>query len=207
MKETTKATLRRNAEKFDWKSVFSGTGIDIGPGDDPHRLASVTFDKHDGDANFISLKFKKVQFDWVHASQVLEHMVNPKAAILDWFKIVKAGGYIVITVPSWELYEGMIWPSRFNPDHKSTWSLWQKGSPAPHHVYVPDFVSWIISLGHSVIRSKLIDTNYSYKVGTSKDQTLSTAEAFIEIVIRKGGKIENRRLTVEPRSTQCSPAP
>lgn len=191
-KETTKAQIRRmrenNAGLFHWDSVFKGKILDAGSGDDPINLPNVTpFDTPQGDLNHLSRYFKPETFDVIHSSNSLEHLYDPKAALADWLKVVKPGGHLVITVPSWELYEGMQWPSRYNPDHKSSWSLWQKGSPAPIHVFLPDFLD---SFKNScdVLLCRLVDTNYNYKVGTSSDQTWifeHSIEAFLEFVLRK----------------------
>ena len=182
MKETTKAMKRRmHDEPGLWSAVFGGTGIDVGCGDDPLVIAAEFFDKKQGDANKLDEYFARNQFHFLHASHCLEHMDQPMNALGRWHKIVKPGGYLVIVVPDWCLYEGMIWPSRYNPDHKSTWSLWLPDSPAPNHVLVPELrhFFWLY-------RWRLIDTNYNYKVGTLIDQTLDpNVEASIEFIIKK----------------------
>jgi predicted SAM-dependent methyltransferase len=175
-------------EKPFWDKVFTGKGIDIGAGDDLIAIeGAVGFDVEDGDANRIHEYFSPNSFDYVHASQCLEHMHDPVQALKSWMKILKQGGYAVVTIPSWELYEGMVWPSRYNPDHKSTFSMWQKGSPAPNHVLFPDWLK--DNFGeHKVEMCRLVDTNYNYKVGTSVDQTFNrenAVEAFIEFILKK----------------------
>jgi SAM-dependent methyltransferase len=191
MKESSKAMERRfKSEKSPlFKKIFQGKGIDIGAGDDLIKVDGVIgFDVEDGDANHLDQYFEAESFDFIHASQCLEHMIDPKAALTSWLKVLKKGGYAVISIPSWELYEGMIWPSRFNPDHKSTWSLWQKGSPAPTHVWLPEFLEYFTMFDYKLIYCELIDTNYNYKIGTSVDQTYpyeNRVEAFIEFVLQK----------------------
>lgn len=191
MKESSKAMERRfKSEKSPlFSEIFKGKGIDIGAGDDLIKVDGVIgFDMADGDANHLDRYFPEESFDFIHASQCLEHMINPKSALESWLKVLKKGGYAVISIPSWELYEGMVWPSRFNPDHKSTWSLWQKGSPAPTHVWLPEFLEYFTMFDYKLIYCDLIDTNYNYKIGTSVDQTYpyeNRVEAFIEFVLRK----------------------
>ncbi len=175
-------------EKPFWEEVFTGKGIDIGAGDDLIDIDGVVgFDVQDGDANRLHDYFPASSFDYIHASQCLEHMHDPVAALESWMKVLKVGGFAVITIPSWELYEGMVWPSRYNPDHKSTFSMWQKGSPAPNHVLFPD---WLLNnfSQHKIEICRLVDTNYNYSIGTKMDQTYDRAnavEAFIEFVIKK----------------------
>lgn len=205
MNETAKAHRRRFVEQatglFDWSKVIRGTLLDVGAGADPHPLATALFDKEGsipplettaqfitGDANHLSTYYPPESFDTLHASQCLEHMLDPWAATEDWLKVVKHGGHMVITIPDWCLYEGMQWPSRFNGDHKSTWSMWLKGSPAPYHIYLPDYAKRIKALGTRFWRIELCDANYDYHVGTSRDQTwveTDGVEAFIEVVIQR----------------------
>ena len=189
--ESSKAMSRRltsTAESSIWSKIFQGKGIDIGAGDDLIQVEGVVgFDVQDGDANRIHEYFPENTFDFVHASQCLEHMHDPVEALKSWMKILKPGGYVVVTIPSWELYEGMIWPSRYNPDHKSTFSMWQKGSPAPNHVLLPD---WLLNNfdEHHIEICRLVDTNYDYTIGTRVDQTFDRekgVEAFIEFVLKK----------------------
>lgn len=187
MKESSKAMLRR-MKSPEWKKAFAGRGIDVGCGDDIIDVPDVVgFDMQDGDANTLDEYFDADSFDFLHASQCLEHMRDPRTALKSWIRVVKPGGYLIITIPSWELYEGMIWPSRFNPDHKSTFSLWQKGSPAPHHCHLPSWLFENFPECH-VLRCELIDDNYDYSIGTRVDQTYDFAkkvEAFIEILLVK----------------------
>jgi SAM-dependent methyltransferase len=190
MNETSKAMRRRWCEAeqgiFPWKKIFQGRGIDIGCGPDKLPFdACEAFDKEQGDANRLSEYFPPDSFDYLHSSQSLEHMANPRAALKEWMKVVRPGGFVIVAVPSWELYEGMQWPSRYNPDHKATFSMSLRGSPAPIHILLPDFLQ---ELNATTLLCRLVDANYDYKVGTTKDQTWDESdgvEAFIEMVIQK----------------------
>ena len=191
MKETTKATERRKEEGGYWNEIFKVTGIDVGSGDDPlvcNGAEIKTFDIEDGDANELSKYFEAETFDFLHASQCLEHMHNPWTTILEWAKVVKTGGHLVITVPDFVLYEKLNFPSIWNPDHKSTWSSFVKGSWAPYHVYMPDLVRYCTQKIGEVIIARLIDRNYDYYKRTDVDQTFNfddKVECFQEIVIKK----------------------
>lgn len=187
MKETSKAMNRRVREEkltgFPWKRIFSGKGLDIGSGDDLLPGAQ-PFDKEHGDAEHILDFFKPETFDFVHASHVLEHMHNPTMALSDWFQILKPNGYLIGEVPSWELYEGKRDRSVFNPDHKSTFSMWRKkGGAALPHYHAPTFFT-----DFNPTSVRLIDTNYDYLKGASVDQTFryeDGVECFIEFVLQK----------------------
>lgn len=39
------------------------------------------------------------QFDWIVALEVLEHIVEPKTAVMNWKKLLKPDGKILVTVP------------------------------------------------------------------------------------------------------------
>lgn len=193
-KETSKAMRRRWCEaergEFRWRDVFAGTGIDVGSGDDPLPLdGCIAFDKKNGDANQLTDYFKPESFDYLHASQALEHMHDPVASLASWVAVVKQCGWVVVTVPDVVLYEGMRWPSRYNGDHKTTWSLHLKKSPCPRHVYVPDFLKHFES-EVDVVLCRLLDCNYDYFIGTTHDQTQiesNGVEPWIEIVLQKNG--------------------
>lgn len=164
-----------DAGVFPWKKWMKGRGIDIGCG--PDKVDSpnfIGFDQKDGDANIFSSYFPKEHFDVLHSSQSLEHMHDPVSALRDWLSALKKGGRLIATVPSWELYEGMVWPSRFNPDHKATFSMWQKGSPAHHHCKMPD---WLEQFGQRIMLCRLVDDNYDYKIGSTRDQTWKPEDA------------------------------
>ena len=191
MNETSKAMRRRLIENelqvFNWSEIFSGKGIDVGCGDDKIWYDNcIPFDMKDGDANCIS-KYFPAKFDYLHSSQCLEHMHNPYEAIIEWIKIVKSGGHLIVSIPDWDLYEGKNWPSKYNPDHKSTWSFTHETSPAKYHVNIYKFLDYLKPHCYAK-RAMLVDTNYDYKIESSVDQTFiesNGVEAFIEMVLCK----------------------
>jgi ubiquinone/menaquinone biosynthesis C-methylase UbiE len=189
MKETSKAMRRRFIEDrtgvIPWWKWFRGNGIDIGCGPDKVPFDDcIGFDKEHGDAN--ELTFADNSFSYVHSSQSLEHMRDPATALRNWIGVTKPKGRIIVTVPDFVLYEGLVWPSRYNPDHKSTWSMWLPDSPAPIHCYLPQ---WLEQFDNTkLLLCRVVDTNYDYKILTKKDQTLPEdkgVEAFIEFVLQK----------------------
>jgi len=65
------------------------------------------------------LPFAEGSQDAVYASHCLEHIDDFEGAMQDWFRVLRVGGYLVITVPHKFLYEkkqGL--PSNWNGDHK-----------------------------------------------------------------------------------------
>jgi len=224
MKETSKAMRRRarevlvNDEGLRWSHIFKGHGIDVGSGGDP--LTPVSGQKvwtrmlaragiswgrmqftcqhldvpEGGGDDVTQFVGSNEQFDFVHGSQVLEHAIDPAVMLRSWLKVLRPGGYIVATVPDYELYEGCVWPSRWNGAHRSTWSLRIEKTSAKIHCKLPEWLNREIGnpfgSEFDLKLCRLVDTNYDYRVGTTLDQTLDPdkgVEAFIEFIMKKAG--------------------
>lgn len=186
MNETAKATSRRQRDPF-YATVFRGDAIDIGCGPDPLRadafpdLASVTpWDIGHGDAQFLA-GIQDASFDTVYSSHCLEHMRDVAEAARNWMRVLKPGGHAIIAVPDEDMYESaagcLIWPSRYNPDHKWTFRLdGQKTHTAT--INLADLFA-----EYSILRAERITEHYD--PNRTDDQTLGRAECAIEIVVRK----------------------
>jgi SAM-dependent methyltransferase len=122
------------------RSVLQGNGIDVGCGPDPVTPQARGFDVADGDANEIT-RYVHDQFDFVYASHCLEHMHDPRAAVLEWWKLVRPGGHLFFIVPDEDLYEQGVFPSRFNSDHKATFTISKAQSWSRVSVNVLDLAS------------------------------------------------------------------
>jgi SAM-dependent methyltransferase len=118
-------------------SALRGSGIDIGCGPDPVTPEARRFDIADGDANRIT-EFVHERFDYVYASHCLEHMHRPADAVLEWWRLVKPGGHLFFLVPDEDLYEQGVFPSRFNDDHKATFTISKARSWSPVSINVLD---------------------------------------------------------------------
>jgi len=65
------------------------------------------------------LPFEDGTVDTVFSSHCLEHIQYDHAAIREWMRVLRVGGFVVCMVPSQALYEKRRYlPSRFNADHK-----------------------------------------------------------------------------------------
>ena len=192
MKETTKSTQRRMEEDaagvFPWRQIFTGRGLDVGAGDDPLQFPGCQpFDKGDGDANTLSRYFAPEMFDYIHASHCAEHLHDPSKSIRDWLTLVKPLGHIVLTVPDVGAYERFTCPSRYNPDHKSSWSMIYLGSSFPIHVHIPTWVKQFDDVAITVL-ARYVERNYNWKLKPEFDQTWTLAtgcEIWNEIVFQK----------------------
>ena len=171
---------------FPWRDLFQGRMLDVGAGSDPLPFDNVTaFDQAQGDANHLADYFEPESFDLIHASQVLEHLHDAQQCLKEWLTLLRPGGYIVATVPDWVAYEGMTFPSRWNGDHKASFSMIYRGSTAPKHFHVPTMLD---SLGCNIVLAHFVDTNYDYSLGTVKDQTFvetDQVECWNEFVLQK----------------------
>jgi SAM-dependent methyltransferase len=119
------------------QTILTGSGIDIGCGPDPVNPNVRRFDVEQGDANEIT-NYVHEEFDYVFSSHCLEHMHNPRQAVRGWWKLVRVGGHLIFIVPDEDLYEQGIFPSRFNPDHKATFTIAKHRSWSPVSVNVLD---------------------------------------------------------------------
>ena len=160
--------------------LLKGQGIDIGCGTDPIRPDAKCFDISDGDANEIT-KYIKNQFDYVYASHCLEHMRDPHKAVNEWWQIVKPGGYLFLIVPDEDLYEQGVFPSRFNPDHKATFTISKRKSWFSASVNLYDL---LLSLenGKSIC-IELQDNNYD-RSRMKHGRCYRTASAYVHTIHR-----------------------
>lgn len=122
--ESSKSRQLFTAEE---REFVRGRVLDIGAGADPVTPGAVAFDQAQGDANRITA-FAPGSFDCVYSSHCLEHMHEPVATLKNWWSLVRPGGILFVIVPDEDLYEQGRFPSRFNDDHKSTFTLSKKRS-------------------------------------------------------------------------------
>lgn len=124
--ETQKAHERRFREWFYFK-YCQGKGLDIGyQGSDKNHEpienaigVDTDYPGYDGK----SLPFFDEEVDFVYSSHCLEHIEDYKQALQEWMRVIKFGGYLIITVPHQYLYEKKAFtPSNFNEDHKRFYS-------------------------------------------------------------------------------------
>lgn len=113
----TRAHARRLREGF-FEKYCKGNGIDIGYGGDPVTPDVRGWDIEDGDAHYMA-GIADASYDFVHSSQALEHFQDPALAVTNWWRILKPGGFLIVSVPDRDLFEKKrTLPSRFSADHK-----------------------------------------------------------------------------------------
>jgi len=178
---TNEATKTRAKFSALENKIFCGKGIDIGCGDDPIHETARPFDKKHGDANKIS-KYITEKFDYVFSSHCLEHMLDPYKAIEEWWKLVKLNGYMFIVVPDEDLYEQGVFPSRWNRDHKWTFTMYKKKSWCRQSINIIDLIK---ALRNSMLlKLERQDDRYDYSIA-NVDQTRNDALAQIVFALKK----------------------
>jgi hypothetical protein len=196
MNETSKAAGRRISLGW-YVKYLKGYGIDIGCGPDPITAHCREWDSQDGDAQYMK-GLSNESFDWVYSSHCLEHMVDPYVALLNWWRLVKVGGHLIFAVPDEDLYEQGIWPSRWNLDHKWTFTV-NKTGPKWSTKSVSLFELLATLPNSQVLSVATIDNGYDYSGGVW-DRTLRGGEAAIEVVVRK---VPGPASITNTRSSEC----
>jgi len=69
-----------------------------------------------GDATDLSKLPAGVKFDAVFSSHLLEHLKNPQQVLMDWWRVIKVGGHLVLYLPHKEFYPNVGEPGA-NEDH------------------------------------------------------------------------------------------
>ncbi|MFA8356905.1 tetratricopeptide repeat protein [Burkholderia ubonensis] len=218
MYEQSKAAKRRYRDGDFLSRYFVGDGIDVGAGPDglgryrrqfPAIRSVREWDLADGDAQLLAGAGDDT-FDFLHSSHCLEHMRDPVEALQNWVRVVKPGGYLVISVPDEDMYEQGVFPSRFNPDHKWTFTIQkpQGGSWSPRSI---NLLETLITFS-AVLEVERIQLTREFFDDTlcGQDQTLSpNAECAIELVLRKraAGKVAMDGARPETREAASAPLP
>jgi SAM-dependent methyltransferase len=189
--ETSKSIIRRLSDSRFITRYFVGNGIDIGAGSDSLLNYTTFFPKishvrawdwGDGDAQYMQ-NVPNESYDFIISSHCLEHIVDPYIAMQNWIRILKPKGHMIITVPDEDIYEQKNWPSRYNGDHKTSWTIQKTHSWCPVSINCTDFFRNFPEL--SILKLELLDSHFDY-AKTDIDQTLNpVSESAIEIVLHK----------------------
>lgn len=125
------APYKAESKKVVWHVApyLRGRGLDVGAGDfrvlphaitvdNMHHTAFGFTQKPDiiAEADDLSI-FGDQSMDFVYSSHTLEHVVDLRKTLKEWWRLVKVGGYLVLYLPHEDLYPKMGEPGA-NPDHK-----------------------------------------------------------------------------------------
>jgi SAM-dependent methyltransferase len=198
MKECSKSIARRIHDPDFMNRYFAGNGIDIGGRPDPlalyrelfPRMLSVrTWDWEDGNAQHLA-GVGDESLDFIHSSHCLEHLEDPHEGLANWFRVLRPGGHMIVTVPDEDLYEQGVFPSTFNRDHKWTFTIHKPRSWCDRSINVLEL---LVALGPTaqILKVQLLDASYRYSLPRF-DQTLTpVGECGIEFVVRKRTQAES----------------
>jgi SAM-dependent methyltransferase len=172
---------RRVREGF-FEKYCQGKGIDIGYGGDPVTLDVRGWDIEDGDAHEMP-GIADESFDFVYSSSSLEHMDDPTRAVAKWWKILKTGGYLIISVPDRDLFEKKrTLPSRFSTDHKHFFLL-DRDDP-------PDTIGLVQLVRRTCPGAEIIEARQHTEGHTITDPYKhADGEFFDEVIVRKTGNV------------------
>lgn len=175
--ETSKAHARRVREGF-FEKYCQGEGLDIGCASDPLTPECSGWDLPNGDAQYLD-GVEDESFDFVYSSHCLEHMVDVRIALKNWFRVVREGGTLILYIPHRDLYEKKrTLPSRWNIDHKHMFLIGR--AEAPDTLDIVEEIKVSLT-GYDIEYVKKCDEGHTI------DNPLvhSDGEYSIEIIIRK----------------------
>lgn len=174
------------------KDLLRSSVLDIGAGNDPVVSHARIFDQQHGDANLIT-QYVKEDFDCVYSSHCLEHMHHPSSALKEWWQLVKPNGHLFFIVPDEDLYEQGYFPSRFNGDHKHTFTIAKKQSWSDVSINVLDLVKTLDDA--ELVSVKLNDIGVDRRL--VKHGTYQT-NWFFRTLARFIGSLEKRGMRIIP---------
>jgi len=175
--ETFKARARRMREGF-FEKYSRGKGLDIGFGGDLLTKNCRGWDFEDGDAQYLR-GLKDHSFDFVYSSHTLEDLPDLEAALKNWWRVLKPGGFFILYLPERDLYEKKLTlPSRWNPGHRHFFLL--DRDEKPHTVGLLPLIARTIS-DYELIYAKVCDEGHTI---TDPEQH-SDGEYSLEVVLKK----------------------
>jgi SAM-dependent methyltransferase len=192
MHETSKSVLRRLHDSRFATRYFVGHGIDIGAGPDalaqyaeqfPLMRSCRSWDIQEGDAQVLS-SVDDASLDFAHSAHCLEHMEDPRTALINWLRILKPGGHLIVIVPDEDLYEQGVFPSTFNRDHKWTFTMYKARSWSARSINLLPLLAEFAGRAQT-IKVEQLDATFRFRTPRF-DQTLTPiAECALEFILRK----------------------
>lgn len=70
--------------------------------------------------DLLALPFQDAAFDGIVLTEVLEHCVNPQAAVAEIYRVLKPGGLLLVTSP-------FLWPDHRTADYEDYWRFTEQG--------------------------------------------------------------------------------
>src|ERR1035438_4721748 len=188
--EATKLRERWQREGI-WEKYFGNDKsiLDIGSGPDPITPWARGWDIVHGDGDGQKLAgVDDNSYDIVFSSHFIEHLHDPLEGLLNQWRVLRPGGYLIFQLPDEDLYEQGIWPSKYNDDHKHTWTISKAVTWSPASRNIVDYLKFLPN--HKVISMRIIDTGYDYNRIEIIDQSnVPGVEIAVEVIILKQAAI------------------
>lgn len=190
MEETRKNYGRRANEGF-FQKYCQGKGIDIGSGSCPLQVLGIDTYDLPNDAKFMQ-EVKNEAYDFVYSSHCLEDIDEPDVAIQNWWRILKTGGYLILSVPHRDLFERKrSLPSHGNKNHKHFFLIDRYEYPCT--IGLVPFITKNLS-NQDIIYVKKCDDGYSCSIVEQEAfplgiHVIASGELSIEAVIKKSEKV------------------
>lgn len=167
-----------------FERYFTGKRVlDIGCGNDKIIPEAEGWDLPQGDGQYLR-GIADGSFDVVFSSHFIEHLRDPLEGLLNQWRVLRSGGYLIFLVPDEDLYEQGVWPSLFNNDHKYTYAIAKDATWSPCSKNVVDLLAYLPK--HKVISLRTVDTGYDYEATVVYDQSdVRKAEVAIEVIVQK----------------------
>lgn len=189
--EMRKSIYRRLRDPLFHQRIFKGDILDVGAGEDgfakyAYMFPGVThvreWQHSDGDG--MTLPGLGGGYNCVVSSHCLEHLADPYIALTRWIEVLAPGGYIVATVPDFEMYEHHQWPSQ-NNEHTHAFSTYMDNNA--WLVSVVKLAGWFAGVAMT-LKIERLESTFDWGEDPNLDQTCwgsGAAEACIELVMRK----------------------
>ena len=199
-------------------AFIRGQVLDIGCGPDPIRLAPPSvvtgFDLEQGDAHLLA-GVADESHDCIVSSHCLEHLADPETALRNWSRVLRPGGFAYILVPLYSAYEKQKDfrrgenPSRFNPDHVTSWDIVSVEAPIHHrHFDYKRIVALGAQAGLSLVDLRMELDGYHWDRWTDPafDSTRHGGLAQLCIIYQKGFANVDRILAGTWSEAELGPA-
>lgn len=146
---------------------LTGRGLDIGCGHDPIKVPGAIVDPWDkilghGDA-FMLPDLPDQCYDWIFSSHCLEDSDDVLGALRRWSEVLKTGGLMIITVPSFFLYEHRVWPSKGNGAHRASFDLFDFPQDVDHpHYTLADMIRMGLCCDLQLVDASIQSEGYNF---------------------------------------------
>lgn len=185
-----------------FSDYMTGTGLDVGSGPTAVAWRAKPYDIIHGCVDAQTLPEEEdASYDFVHSAHCLEHVRDPLEALLNWWRVLRPGGHLLLSLPDEDLYEQHIVPSVFNIDHKVGFTAHKDKSWHPASLNILDLVRNLPA--HRLIKLEIMDARYDRALSLTDQTWGGEAEAFVELIVQKQVLTDFDRKDQNPDTIFC----